>query len=186
MTGGLRSGRDWKDQGRPARTGEAGALERPSGSQPKVPPSATQAAPIAAAPTNLRRVISVPKLCSSRFGACTLLSEACRRTTHCRPPSSGGPQQGTRCTASLAHPSPLLSSPRPWSTSSIPSSQNTAWPRPDGPGRQRGVIFREGYPVVRPKGSVTKRLKIEAALRRSGSCRLAMDRQPCWACWAFN
>lgn len=61
MTGGLRSGREWKAHVlSPCAVGAfalAVALARVSGSQPRVPPSATHAAPAVAAPRNLRRVI---------------------------------------------------------------------------------------------------------------------------------
>src|SRR5215217_2962177 len=59
MAGGRRSGRERKDHGSSPRAGEAIALARGLGSQPRMPVSVIQAPPAATASRNLRRVISV-------------------------------------------------------------------------------------------------------------------------------
>src|SRR5215208_6755439 len=58
-TGGRNSGRERKAHGCSPRAGEAIALARGLGSQPRVPVSVIQAPPAATASRNLRRVIPV-------------------------------------------------------------------------------------------------------------------------------
>ena len=79
MTGGWRSGRERKFHACPAGADAAFARARGAGSQPRVPPSATQAAPPVAVCRNLFRVILGSKLLELSRLALDALSPAVSR-----------------------------------------------------------------------------------------------------------